>query len=59
MKRVFLSLLYSGLVLGLATGCGTSSDDSKKYDINVNVNENIAVKTYVDCDKDYLIVYMR
>lgn len=58
MKKVFLSLLCGGLVLGLATGCGTSSDDSKKYDINVNASENIDVKTYVDHDKDYLIVYL-
>lgn len=57
MKKLFLSLLCGGVVLGL-TGCGTSSDDSKKYDINVNVDENIAVETYVDYDKDYLIVYM-
>jgi len=56
-KKLLLSLLCGGLVLGLATGCGTSStDDSKKYDINVNASENINVKTYVDHDKDYLIV---
>lgn len=58
MKKVFLSLLCGGLVLGLATGCGISSDDSKKYDINVNASENIDVKTYVNYDKDYLIVYL-
>lgn len=57
-KKLFLSLLCSGLVLGLATGCGTSTDDSKKYNINVNASENIDVKTYVDYDKDYLIVYL-
>lgn len=58
MKKMFLSLLCGGLVLGLATGCGTSSDDSKKYDINISASENIDVKTYVDYDKDYLIVYL-
>lgn len=58
MKKMFLSLLCVGLVLGLATGCGTSSDDSKKYDINISADENIEVKTYVDYDKDYLIVYL-
>lgn len=58
MKKMFLSLLCCGLVLGLATGCGTSSDDSKKYDINISADENIDVKTYVDYDKDYLIVYL-
>ena len=58
MKKKFLSLLCGGLVLGLATGCGTLSDDSKKYDININADENIDVKTYVDYDKDYLIVYL-
>ena len=58
MKKMFLSLLCGGLVLGLATGCGTSSDDSKKYDINISADENIEVKTYVDYDKDYLIVYL-
>lgn len=58
MKKLFLSLLCGGLVLGLATGCGTSSDDSKKYDINISADENIEVKTYVDYDKDYLIVYL-
>ena len=58
-KKLLLGLLCGGLVLGLATGCGTSStDDSKKYDINVNASENIDVKTYVDHDKDYLIVYL-
>ena len=57
-KKLFLGLLCGGLVLGLATGCGTSTDDSKKYDINVNASENIDVKTYVDHDKDYLIVYL-
>lgn len=57
-KKLFLGLLCSGLVLGLATGCGTSTDDSKKYDINIDVDENIEVKTYVDYDKDYLIVSM-
>lgn len=57
-KKLLLSLLCGGLVLGLATGCGKTSDDSKKYNINVDVDENIEVKTYVDYDKDYLIVYM-
>ena len=57
-KKLFLSLLCGGLVLGLTTGCGTSTGDSKKYDINVNASENIDVKTYVDHDKDYLIVYL-
>lgn len=58
MKKVFLSLLCGGLVLGLTTGCVTSSDNSKKYDINVNTSKNIDVKTYIDYDKDYLIVYL-
>ena len=57
-KKLFLGLLCGGLVLGFATGCGTSTDDSKKYGINVNASENIDVKTYVDHDKDYLIVYL-
>lgn len=58
MKKKFLNLLCVCFVLGLATGCGTSSDDSKKYDINISADENIDVKTYVDYDKDYLIVYL-
>ena len=56
-KKIGLSLLVLLGVVGL-TGCGTTSDDSKKYDINVNASENIEVKTYVDHDKDYLIVYL-
>ncbi len=58
MKKVFLSLLFGGLILGLFTGCGTSLDDSIKYNINVNSSENIDVKTYVNYDEDYLIVYL-
>lgn len=57
-KKLFLSLICLGLILGLVTGCRTSMDDSKKYDINVNAPENIDVKTYVNYDKDYLIVYL-
>lgn len=53
-KKICLSLLA---LLSL-TGCGNNEDNSKKYDINVNADENIAVETYVDHDKDYLIVYM-
>ena len=56
-KKIGLSLLVLLGVVGL-TVCGTTSDDSKKYDINVNASENIEVKTYVDHDKDYLIVYL-
>ncbi len=58
MKKVFLSLLCSGLILGLTAGCGAVTDDSKKHNINVNTSENIDVKTYVDHNKDYLIVYL-
>jgi len=58
VKKKFLSLLCGSLILGLATGCGTSSDEAKKYDINVNADENIVVKTYVDYEKDYLIVQL-
>ncbi len=57
-KKILLGLICGCLVLGLTTGCGISSDDSKKYDINVNASENIDVKTYVDYDKDYLIIYL-
>lgn len=58
MKKVFLSLLCSGLVLRLTTGCGIFSNDLKKYNINVDADENIEVEAYVDYDKDYLIVFM-
>lgn len=58
MKKLFLGLLCSVVILGLATGCGISSDDSKKYNININADEKIDVKTYVDYDKNYLIVYL-
>lgn len=58
MKKLFLSLLCSVVILGLATGCGISSDDSKKYNVNINADEKIDVKTYVDYDKNYLIVYL-
>lgn len=57
-KKILLGLICGGLVMGFTTGCGISSDDSKKYDINVDASENIDVKTYVDYDKDYLIVYL-
>lgn len=56
-KKIGLGLLVLLGVVGL-TGCGNNTDDSKKYNINVNADENIAVETYVDHDKDYLIVYM-
>lgn len=56
-KKIGLSLLVLLGIVGL-TGCGNNIDDSKKYHINVNADENIAVETYVDHDKDYLIVYM-
>lgn len=56
-KKIGLSLLVLLGIVGL-TGCGNNTDDSKKYHINVNADENIAVETYVDHDKDYLIVYM-
>lgn len=56
-KKIGLSLLVLLGIVGL-TGCGNNTDYSKKYNINVNADENIAVETYVDHDKDYLIVYM-
>lgn len=58
VKKIFLNLLCFGLVLGFITGCDKSSDDSKKYDINISADKNIEVKTYIDYDKDYLIVYL-
>lgn len=57
-KKLLLVILCGGLILGLTTGCGSNSNDSQKYKINVNADENIDVKTYVDHDKDYLIVYL-
>lgn len=59
MKKVFsfLSLLFVGVIC--LTGCVfDGGDDSSKYSINVDADENIEVKTYVDYDKDYLIVYL-
>lgn len=56
-KKLCLSLITLLGVVSL-TGCGNNVDDTKKYNINVNADENIAVETYVDHDKDYLIVYM-
>lgn len=56
MKKIFLSLICGSLIFGLATGCGKSSDDSQKYNINIDADENISVETYVDYEKDNLIV---
>jgi len=59
-KKLLLSLLCGSIFLGLATGCGVASDDdSKKYNINIDADEKIEVKTYVDYEKDYLIVYLK
>lgn len=56
-NKIYLSLLVLFGVVSF-TGCGTSLDNSTQYDINVKASENIDVKTYVDYDKDYLIVSM-
>lgn len=56
-KKIVLSILVLLGIVGL-TGCGNNADDTKKYNINVNADKNIAVETYVDHDKDYLIVSM-
>ena len=57
MKKifVFLSILFVGVLC--LTGCAVG-DGSSKYNINVNADENIEVKTYVDFEKDYLILYL-
>lgn len=54
MKRVFSYLL---ILIGVVclTGCGTTND-SKKYNIDVKSDENINVSTYVSYDESYLII---
>lgn len=56
-KKLLLSLLCGFFILGL-TGCGSTTDDSTKYDINIDSSENIEVKTYVDYEKENLIIYL-
>lgn len=57
MKKAFkLFCLFCVSTLFLV-GC-QKGDDSSKYNISVNADENIEVKTYVDYEKDYLIVYL-
>ena len=57
-KKLFLGLfLFLGVIC--ITGCSFGGgDDSSKYDININSDENIATKAYVSSDKSQLIVYM-
>lgn len=58
MKKIygFLGILLVGFLC--LTGCSLGRDDSSKYNINIDADENIEVKTYVDYEKDYLIVYL-
>ena len=57
-KKLFLGLfLFLGIIC--ITGCSFGGgDDSSKYDINIDSDENIETKAYVSSDKSQLIVYM-
>lgn len=59
MKKIsgLLSVLFISVIC--LVGCSFGGGDaSSKYNININADENIEVKTYVDQNKDYLIVYL-
>ena len=59
MKKAFSLLGILLVEVVCLTGCiFGSGDDSSKYNINIDADENIEVKTYVDYEKDYLIVYL-
>lgn len=57
-KKIILSIfIFLGIVC--ITGCSFGGgDDSSKYDININSDDNIETKAYVSSDKKQLIVYM-
>lgn len=69
-KFIFLSLFILGILY--LTACSGLDEEAQKHDnnvsdnenindnysINVNADENIEVQTYVDFEKDYLIVYL-
>lgn len=69
MKKYILSLLILISVMCL-TGCNSSTnakddttnekkENTSNYNININADKNIEIKTYVDYEKEYLIVYMK
>lgn len=57
MKKIFNLIGIFTISILFLTGCA-SKDDSSKYNIDINADENIEVKTYVDFEKDYLILYL-
>jgi len=57
MKKILNFIGIFTISILCLTGC-TSKDDASKYNIDVNADENIEVKTYVDFEKDYLILYL-
>lgn len=58
MKKKIILSIFIFLVVGFITGCSFGGDDSSKYDININSDNNIETKTYVSSDKTQLIVYI-
>ena len=57
-KKLFLGLfLFLGIIC--ITGCSFGGgDDSSKYDINIDSDENIETKAYESSDKSKIILYM-
>lgn len=57
MKKTFNLLGIVFVSVLCLTGC-KGGDDSSKYNINIDADKNIEVKTYVDYEKEDLIVYL-
>lgn len=52
---VFIAIVLIGILCIIGVRVGTNYSN---YDINISADENIDVKTYIDYEKDYLIVYL-
>lgn len=59
-KRVLMVIPVLLIGIIFITGCslGGTKDDSKKYNININSEENIKANAYINYDKSELILYM-
>lgn len=58
MKKIlsFLTTITIGVLC--LTGCSFGKDDSSKYNINIESNDNVKVNAYVSFDKSEIILYL-